>query len=201
MDIKTTALLLVGYQNDYFGENGFLNGLIEDYSSVDRFINNTVKLVQELPSSMLVIATPIHFTPNYEELIDPVGIIKAIKDKGALQANSHGAAMIDKLLPFKDKIAEVRGKRGFNAFTHTNLHQVLQDNQIKDVVIAGAVTSLCIDSTGRAAKELNYKVSILKDCSLARTDFEKGFYCEEIFPMYGEVITHQQMLDSLKAIR
>ena len=81
------------------------------------------------------------------------------------------------------------------------MHQVLQENQIKDVVIAGTITSLCIDSTGRTAKELGYKVSILKDCTLARTGFEQEFYCQEIFPMYGNVISRQQMLENLKTIR
>jgi nicotinamidase-related amidase len=50
------------------------------------------------------------------------------------------------------------------------------------------VTSLCIDSTGRAAYERGYQVSILADCCSARTPFEQEFFCENVFPLYANVI-------------
>jgi hypothetical protein len=44
------------------------------------------------------------------------------------------------------------------------------------------------DSTGRAAYERGYKVSIVEDCSSARTPLEHEFYCQNVFPLYGSVI-------------
>ncbi|MEM9272396.1 MAG: cysteine hydrolase family protein [Cyanobacteria bacterium P01_F01_bin.143] len=201
MNPNTTAVILVGYQNDYFDRDGLLHQVFEESSTIHNVITNTVKFIKQLPTSTLVIATPIHFTPTYEELIDPVGILKNIKDAGALQAGNKGSQMTTELLPFASQILEIQGKRGFNAFAYTDLHQVLQANQIKDIAIAGAITSICIDSTGRAAQELGYQVSILSDCTAARTVFEQEFYCENIFPIYSNVITHQKMLDSFKVMQ
>lgn len=201
MNPDTTAIILVGYQNDYFGRDGLLHQIVEESSKVNNVISNTLELINHLTSPTLLIATPIHFTPTYEELIDPVGILKNIKETGALQAESKGSEMIDELLPFTSRIVEVHGKRGFNAFAYTNLDEVLKANKIIDVVIAGTITSICIDSTGRAAHELGYQVSILSDCTAARTVFEQEFYCENIFPVYANVITHKKMLDNFKAIR
>jgi nicotinamidase-related amidase len=198
MNILNTALILVGYQNDYFGKQGVLHQVVEESSTVNNVIANTVDLIDNLPDSILIVATPINFTSTYEELLEPVGILKNIKEVGALQAGTKGVETIEELSPFRSRIIEVPGKRGFNAFAHTNLHLMLQERNITDVVIAGTITSICIDSTGRYAHELGYRVSILSDCTAARTIFEQEFYCEHIFPVYADVITHKQLLDSFK---
>ena len=64
-------------------------------------------------------------------------------------------------------------------------------------MLAGAVTSICIDSTGRSAFDRNYKVVVLSDCTTGRTVLEQDFYCDKIFPLYAEVIDHQQLLKEL----
>ena len=190
-----TALLLVGYQNDYFGETGLLQQVVEESSKVNNTIANTVLTIAHLPEYVPVVTTPIHFTPTYEELIDPVGILKMIKDLGAFQAGTEGAKTIAPLLHFGDRIIDVHGKRGFNAFAHTNLDRLLRQKGVTRVVIGGAITSICIDSTGRCAHELGYQVSILSDCTAARTIFEQDFYCQHIFPTYAEVLNHQEFLN------
>ncbi|MEM8639374.1 MAG: isochorismatase family cysteine hydrolase [Cyanobacteria bacterium P01_G01_bin.54] len=194
MHAAQTALILVGYQNDYFGETGLLHQVVEQSSKVNNVVANTVFTVANLPTAVPIISTPINFTPNYEELVEPVGILKTIKEVGALQAGTEGSNMITPLLPFQERIIEVRGKRGFNAFAHTQLNALLQQNRIQHVVIAGTITSICIDSTGRCAHELGYQVAILSDCTASRTVFEQDFYCQHIFPTYAEVLTHQEFL-------
>ena len=65
---------------------------------------------------------------------------------------------------------------------------------IEHVVLAGAVTSICIDSTGRAAHERNYSVTILTDGTASRTPFEQSFYCENVFPLYANSCTVNDFL-------
>ncbi len=55
------------------------------------------------------------------------------------------------------------------------------------------MTSICIDSTGRAAHERGYRVSVLKDCTAGRTDFEQDFYCDKVFPLYAQVIDSEEL--------
>lgn len=141
---------------------------------------------------------PIFFTPGYEELIEPVGILKTIKDVGAFQAGTEGAKAINELTRFRERILEVPGKRGFNAFVNTNLNAVLKQHEITNIVLAGTVTSICIDSTGRYAHEQGYNVTTLADCTSARTVFEQSFYCDNIFPLYANVINHTELLRQLE---
>ncbi|SRR5579883_245355 len=201
MKPEQTALILIGYQNDYFAVNGILHNVVEESAKVTNVLVNTVHLIEQLLATpVLLISTPILFTPNYEELVEPVGILKIIKEVGAFQAGTKGAETIPELLPFKERIIEVSGKRGLNAFSCTELDTVLKRRQITHVVLAGTVTSICIDSTGRAAHERGYHVTILADCTSARTNFEQDFYCEHIFPLYANVISHSQLLNQLKIV-
>jgi len=200
MKPETTAVILIGYQNDYFSPDGILHAVVEESSRLTGTLDNTVALLRALaPTPALLIATPIIFTPDYSELEEPVGILASIKELGAFRAGSRGAETIEQLRHFGDRILEVPGKRGLNAFSNTSLDQVLQDHQIEDVIIAGAVTAICIDSGGRAAHERGYRVTILSDCISGRSHLEQDFYCEQIFPLYASVIDHPALLREMDA--
>jgi len=198
MNPKTTTLLLIGYQNDYFSPDGALYQVIEEPARVTSTLQNTVELISQLqPHPLLMITTPIVFTPDYSEVQQPVGILKAIRELGAFRAGSSGAATVAQLTQFGDRLIEVPGKRGLNAFSNTQLDDVLRTHSVQDVVLCGVVVSLCIDSTARAAHERGYRVTIVSDCVLGRTLVEQKFYLSEIFPMYAQVLTRQQLISEL----
>lgn len=198
MDPKHTALVLIGYQNDYFAADGVLYRVIEESSRVTGNVANAVDLVERVYATpLLVVVTPIVFTPDYSELVEPVGILKTIKELGAFKAGTKGAETIPELLRFGERIMEVPGKRGLNAFSNTDLDNLFRQRGITNVVLAGVATSICVDSTGRSAYERGYKVTILSDCTSGRTNFEQDFYCENVFPLYAEVIDHVQLLRRL----
>lgn len=198
MNSKNSALILIGYQNDYFATDGILHDVIEESSRATGVLANTVELLTRASSSeMLIVSTPIIFTPEYDELVEPVGILKMIKEVGAFNSGTKGSDTIPELIQFGSRILEVPGKRGLNAFSNTELDPLLKDRDIEYVVLAGVVTSICIDSTGRSAFELGYKVSVLSDCTSGRTVVEQNFFCDNIFPLYAEVLDHRQLLSRL----
>jgi nicotinamidase-related amidase len=92
----------------------------------------------------------------------------------------------------------VPGKRGLNAFARTELEDVLKQYDIEHVVPAGVVTSICIDSTGRAAHERGFSVHVLRDVTCGRTDMEQDFYCENIFPLYANVLDHHALIEAIR---
>jgi nicotinamidase-related amidase len=199
MDPKHTALVLIGYQNDYFAADGILHQVIEESSRVTGTLTNTVDLLERLnPTPLLIVSTPLGFTPDYSELLEPVGILKTVKEMKAFRAGTKGAETIPELRRLGERILEVPGKRGLNAFSNTDLDNLFHQRGITNVVLAGVVTSICVDSTGRSAYERGYKVSVLSDCTSGRTTFEQDFYCENVFPLYAEVIDHEQLLQRLE---
>jgi len=195
MNTRDTAVILIGYQNDYFSGDGVLYDKIEYPKQV---LRNTINLIDNLQDSdILIITTPIIFTPNYSELDDPVGILQIIKDVGAFKKGTKGSETLPEISEFGDRIMEIPGKIGLNAFADTHLHEVLQSRGIKNIVLAGAVTSICIDSTGRSAFEKGYKVHHLCDCSSARTSVEHSFYCNTVFPIYARNLDAAELLKEL----
>ena len=195
MDLSRTAVILIGYQNDYFSPSGLLKGAIEESVKRNRVLENSLSLVDQLlKRDVLLIQTPIVFTSDYAELVNPVGILKVIKDVGAFKAGTEGGEVIDALKVHGEKIITVPGKRGLNAFSNTDLEARLAANNIDHVVVAGAVTSICIDSTGRAAHERGYQVTVLSDCTAGRSNMEQDFYCDNIFPLYAGVMSSQELL-------
>jgi nicotinamidase-related amidase len=199
MDLQKTAVILVGYQNDYFAKDGILRGVVEEENRVDKVLDNTLELLRALaPTQATIISTPIILTPDYRALASPVGILNTIKESGAFRSGTPGAEDIPELRAFGDRVLYVSGKSGFNAFSNTELDRVLKERGITSVLLAGMVTALCIDSTGRAAYERGYTVTILSDCTSARTHAEQDFYCSQIFPLYGSVATNQQILEHIQ---
>jgi len=198
MDPQHTALVLIGYQNDYFATDGKLYAVIEESSRLTGTLANTVDLLTRLSATpVLIVATPIGFTPDYSELVESIGILKTVKELGAFKAGTSGAETIPELRRFGERIMEVPGKRGLNAFSNTDLDNLFHQRGITNVVLAGVATSICVDSTGRSAYERGYQVAILSDCTAGRTTFEQDFYCENVFPLYAEVIDHVQLLQRL----
>ena len=100
---------------------------------------------------------------------------------------------IDQIKAFGDKIIEIPGKLGLNAFANTSLEETLSSKNIEEVILAGTVASICIDSTGRSAHEKGFKVTMLSDCISGRTVFEKDFYCENVYPLYANITTSDKI--------
>lgn len=55
-----------------------------------------------------------------------------------------------------------------NSFRSTALQEQLEKNGIKNVVVAGMMTHMCVDATVRQAADLGYKVTLLADACATR---------------------------------
>lgn len=198
MDPKHTALILVGFQNDYFAHNGILRGVVEDPNRVDSVLENTLTFIAAMKDTPLtIISTPIVLEPDYRAMANSVGILDAMKKNGAFKAGTAGADTIPELRAFGDRVHYVSGKVGFNAFSNTLLDETLREREITNVLVCGMVTSLCIDSTGRAAYERGYAVTIVSDCSSSRTAAEQDFFCTSVFPLYAGVATSTDLAEGM----
>ena len=201
MNPKNTALILIGYQNDYFAKDGVLRAVIENGERSDTVLRNTVHLIDSIKGSdVSMISTPINFSSDYSEMLQADGILAAIKDAGAFREGTPGAEIVNELKAFGDRLIEIPGKRGFNAFVQTDLDAVLAEKGIKNVIFAGAIASICIDSTARAAYEYGYRVFVLEDCTASRTDAEQDLFCGLIFPTYATMTNSKTLMESLSLI-
>jgi nicotinamidase-related amidase len=70
MQIEKTAVVLIGYQNDYFAEDGILRAVIDEPGRISNVLSHTLALIEAVKHSPIVlVTTPIVFTPDYSELV------------------------------------------------------------------------------------------------------------------------------------
>lgn len=96
------------------------------------------------------------------------------------QPNTAGADIHDSVLPLKGETVITKHKA--NSFLGTNLKEVLDQHGITKLVVVGAMTQNCIDSTVRAAADFGYDCMVVADaCATRDLEFE------------GETIAAQQV--------
>ncbi len=61
-----------------------------------------------------------------------------------------------------------------NSFRNTSLQKTLEERQIKNLVVAGMMTHMCVDATVRHAADLGYKVTLLGDACATRAQAYAG---------------------------
>ena len=199
MNAEETALILIGFQNDYFAKDGALHAVVGEEMEATQMLRHTLNVLNHLKNTpVTIIHTPILFSADYSELPNPAGLMAQIRELGAFRRGTRGGETIPEVRQFSDRIITVVGKTGFNAFGGTDLAEVLDQRGIKNVVILGVVTSICVDSTGRAASEYGYSVTFLSDCHAGRTKAERDFYSHDIFPLYASVRESREFLTELR---
>ena len=195
---RNIALLLIGFQRDYFDPDGILYSVVEESHRISGTLEHTIQLIDSIiDSSVTIVNTPIVFSETYHEIENPMGILKAIKDAEAFKSGTTGAETISQISKYGDRIEVIPGKKGFNAFSNTELKDLLEKKGIERLVIAGCVTSLCVNATALAAKENGFEVTILSDCTSGRTPVEQDMFCKEIFPLFTDVIDHNQFANGI----
>jgi nicotinamidase-related amidase len=61
-----------------------------------------------------------------------------------------------------------------NSFRATNLEQTLKGLGVKNLVVAGMMTHMCVDATVRHAADLGYKITLLGDACATRAQSYAG---------------------------
>jgi nicotinamidase-related amidase len=61
-----------------------------------------------------------------------------------------------------------------NSFRGTRLEQTLKDSGVKNLVVAGMMTHMCVDATVRHAADLGYKITLLGDACATRAQSYAG---------------------------
>ena len=116
-------------------------------------------------------------------------------------AGTPGFAFIDELTPDDGEL--VVEKHRYSAFTGTSLDMKLRANHVESLVITGVSTNACVESTARAACELDYYLCVppdavgswdqkLHEATLQNINHRFGVTlpAEDITPIWNSDATH-----------
>ena len=200
IDPKTTALVLIEYQNDFTSEGGALHGAVSEVMDKTGMMANTLEVVDAARSAgATVMHAPITFAEGYNEISShPYGILKGVVDGKAFIKGSWGAAIVDDLAPADGDII-IEGKRGLDTFASTNLDFILRSKGIKTIVLGGFLTNCCVESTMRSGYENGYKVITLNDCVAGTSTEEHENALKYDYPMFSQPMAAADVIAELQS--
>jgi nicotinamidase-related amidase len=198
IDPKTTAVVLIEYQNDFTTEGGVLHGAVSGVMDKTGMLDNTKRVVEKARAAgATVMHAPITFAEGYNEISShPYGILKGVVDGNAFVKDSWGAAIVDDLAP-EDGDIVVEGKRGLDTFASTNLDFILRSKGITTIVLGGFLTNCCVESTMRTGYENGYEVITLSDCVAATSEEEHDNALRFDYPMFSKPMTSSEFIEEI----
>lgn len=102
-------------------------------------------------------------------------------------------------LEVKDKDRVVT-KRRFSPFIvgSSDLHDILQEMGVENLIVAGTATNMCSESTARDAMMLDYKVVMVEDANAARYDDDHLAGLTSFYQSFGDVKTTDDTIEMIK---
>jgi nicotinamidase-related amidase len=198
MDAKTTALVLIEYQNDFVTEGGAQHDAVRGVMATTGMLANSTALLEGARAAGAVILhVPIAFAEGYPEIpAQPYGILAGVIGAQAFRKDSWGAQIAEPMAPADGEII-IEGKRGLDCFASTNIDFILRQRGITDVAIAGFLTNCCVESTMRSAYERGFRVVTLTDCCATVDEEAQRVAIEKDFPMFSRPMPHAAFLAEL----
>jgi nicotinamidase-related amidase len=171
LDRARIALLIIDMQRDFLEPGGFGEMLGNDVSQLRRTIEPNRKLLAAWRAAGLpVFHTREGHRPDLFDL-PPAKKIRgrsatSIGDPGPmgriLVRGEAGHDIIPELYPAAGE--PVIDKPGKGAFFATDLHAMLEHRGIKQLVVTGVTTEVCVNTTVREANDRGYDCLVLEDC-------------------------------------
>lgn len=145
------AIIVVDIQNEYFpGGKLLLNG-------IEEAATNAANVIEHARSANDLVVYFQH------ESADP--------DIPFFTPGTQGVAIHPIVAPLGEETVLV--KHFPNSFRETGLQELLDQQNIEEVIIIGAMSHMCIDATSRAASDLGYKTTIIHDaCATLDLEFD-----------------------------
>ena len=88
-------------------------------------------------------------------------------------------------------------KNRYSAFTTgaSRLERLLRSLGVENLILAGTKTNVCVESTGRDAMALDFKVVLVSDGCAATSDREHLGTLETFLQQFGDVMTKDEVLE------
>ena len=207
----TCALLLTDMQRDFLEPGGFGELLGNDVTKLRRTIPpNRTLLGAWRARGLTVLHTREGHRPDLSDLPPSKKTrgrsATTIGDRGPmgriLVRGEPGHDIISELAPLAGE--PVIDKPGKGAFWATDLHLILQNRGIRQLIVTGVTTEVCVHTTVREANDRGYDCLVLEDCVASYfPDFQKAALAmvKAQGGIFGWVSDSKRFLEVLAATR
>lgn len=189
---NTTAFLIIDMQNDYCHKEGSMAKQGLNVDSVADMVPNLTAFIEQARSQHVPI---IYIRTIHEKSTDSKTWIRRMQGTGQQDLCRKGTWGSDffELIPQDQDI--IITKHRYSAFIHTKLDSVLHTLEIKNLLVAGVSTNVCVESTARDGFMLDYNIAFLSDCTAAFSEEAHQSALANISQFFGTVVRSSQVLD------
>ena len=220
IEIARTALIVVDMQNDFCSTGGLLDRAGINISAVQRAVYPMRKALSAARESRVkIVYLKMGFQPDLSDLGDTdspnrvrhlhfgVGqscIAPDGREGRFLIRDTWNTDIIKELCPQPEDV--VLYKHRFSGFYQTELDNILRKLGVRNLIVTGCTTSVCVDSTIRDAMFRDYRCVLLADCAgepiggdLPRSNHEASLLTIET--LFGWVSSSESFISALQAGR
>ena len=165
------ALLIIDMQRDFLEPGGFGEMLGNDVSQLRRTIEPNRALLAAFRNAGL---TVMHTREGHRPDLSDLPPAKKVRGHGATTIGDLGpmGRILIRGEPGQDIISElyplpgepIIDKPGKGAFFATDLHAILQNRGITQLVVTGVTTEVCVNTTVREANDRGFECLVPDDC-------------------------------------